>query len=199
MQRLEIHCDYSSRDYMRFSVDNGCLSIYGYESPDEIEMTFKKKETIKFYEKLVSIYKQHRETERSTSMSCTEKKPSDAEERKSLNIDIRRNGEVKLRMERGEGWSCDRTRVETNYEKLEKIIEFLNNNINLGDDVMETIVKINCLEEETDSVLVRDCNKGKNVVIETDIDDERNLIFLNIEDAVKMAKTILERYDNGGK
>lgn len=196
-KKISINCEYSSEDYISFEfLDDGQLKIESVEGGDVLYFFLKRKEAFKFLNSLQNTLKEGKNKRRASfSYKAKGKNCSNGQEITfSLNITREDCGTI---LEEGNDWANTRCRVHNKTKNLEEIAEFLLKNMKEKDDmIMETVVKMNCLEEENDSVLVLDCNKGKNVVIETDIDHEKNLIFLTVEDAIKMAKTILEKYDN---
>lgn len=181
--RLRIKCRYNSDDLATFeTTEDGKMLITAKERGYVAKLKVKKKKMTNFLPKLKYIF------ENAESMRLSERE---------IKLSTRTGEVIEFSLNSNQSGQLELTDNETSNtiilhkEDFEQIIEFFEKfTFKRGAVKMNTIIEKNCIEEETDTVKIIDCD-GKNIIIETDNDGELSVIYLNNEDAIKIAKAIL--------
>lgn len=132
--------------------------------------------------------------ENGKSISRSERRMTFKEEQKfKAELQLHLSGSGRFTMTKLTGYETEDA-IELNSEDILEILELLENFVQRGNVKMKTILTLNCIEEEEDCVKIVDCDDGRNIAIQLDVEEQPSIVYINRENAIKLAELLLNQY-----
>lgn len=81
-----------------------------------------------------------------------------------------------------------------NHKQLYKFRDFLKIILKEDGIKMKSVLKLNCIEEQEDSLELIDCDDGKNVAIQLNNEEEIGMVYMDKEEAMQLAMKIIAHF-----